>query len=95
MGSVEDIDDLSSSEEDDELNHFGSRHTNMINSMPAEGINLNALNFHYDEPISTAISLHIPHKVKKKIWSNPFIDLALLLPRTSFLFDKTLTFNYS
>ena len=47
VGSVEDTDDSSSSEEDDELNRFGSPDmlTKMINSMPAEGINLNALNF--------------------------------------------------
>ena len=64
----------------------------MINSMPAEGINLNALNFQYAEPISTAISLQIPHKIKKKIWRNQFIDLALLLPRTSILSDNNTNF---
>ena len=93
MGPVEDSDASSSSEEEDELNNLGSRHINMIYSMPAEGINLNALNFQYAEPISTAISLQIPRKIKKKIWRNQFIDLALLLPRTSISSDNNTNFQ--
>lgn len=75
-------DEPGSSDEDDSLNQLGSHHVHLLNSMPAEGINLNTMQFQFAEPISTAISLQIPHKIKKKIWRNQFIDLAILLPRT-------------
>ena len=53
-----------------------------MNALPNEGINLNTSMFQYAEPISTAISQQLPHKIKKKIWKNQFIDLATLLPLT-------------
>ena len=37
--------------------------------------------------------MQIPHKLKKKIWRNQFIDLALLLPRTSYLFQTSTNFQ--
>ena len=75
-------DESASSDEDDSLNQLGSNHVQLLKSMPAEGMNLNTMQFQFAEPISTAISLQIPHKIKKKIWRNQFIDLAILLPRT-------------
>ena len=75
-------DETSSSDDDGVLNQIGTQHVQMINTMPTEGISLNSMHFQYAEPISTAISCQIPNKIKKRIWRNQFIDLAVLLPRT-------------
>ena len=71
-----------SSSSDEDINDLGSQHIQLMNALPNEGINLNTSMFQYAEPISTAISQQLPHKIKKKIWKNQFIDLATLLPRT-------------
>lgn len=96
MATVESKDDSSSSSDDDDdgdLNQLGAQHIQIVNysGMPAEGIKLR--HFQYAEPISTSISVQISHKLKKKIWRNQFIDIALLLPRTSYLDQNNTNFQ--
>ena len=71
-----------SEDEDTVLNTLGANHVQALNNLSAEGINPINPGFRYEEPISTSISSQIPHKIKKKIWRNQFIDLAVLLPNT-------------
>ena len=59
------------SNEDDSLMQLRSNHVHLLNSMPDEGINLNTKQFQFAEPISTAISLQIPHKIKRKNMLKP------------------------
>lgn len=40
--------------------------------------------FSYGESITTPIHTQIPSKIKKKIWENKYIDMAVLLPNTSY-----------
>lgn len=80
--SSEDSDDSSSSDDEDTLTRIGSNHTYQLCNMPIEGISMNYPQIQYAEPISTPISAQIPHKLKKKIWRNQFVDLAALLPRS-------------
>ena len=79
-----DSSDGPSASEDEEtvLNTLGANHVQALNNLSAEGINPINPSFRYEEPISTSISSQIPHKIKKKIWLNQFIDLAVLLPNS-------------
>ena len=40
--------------------------------------------FAYGESITTPIDAQIPSKIKRKIWENKYVDLAVLLPNTSY-----------
>ena len=80
--SEDSSDETSLSDDDDALNQIGSQHVQFLNNMPTEGINLNAMQFQYAEPIFTAIAFQVPHKIKKFFLRNQFIDLAILLSRT-------------
>ena len=64
--SEDSTDETSSSDDDRALNQIGSQHVQFLNNMPTESINLNAIQFQYEEPISTAIAFQVLHKIKKK-----------------------------
>ncbi|MES9971264.1 MAG: hypothetical protein ABW092_14625 [Candidatus Thiodiazotropha sp.] len=40
--------------------------------------------FYYGESITTPIDSQIPSKIQRKIWENKYIDMAVLLPNTSY-----------
>ena len=81
--SIDSSDDPSASEDEDTvLTNLGAYHVHALNTMSAEGINLNNPGFQYEEQILMSISSQISQKIKKKIWRNQFIDLAVLLPNT-------------
>ena len=63
--SIDSSDDPSASEDTVSTN-LGANHVHTLNTMSAEGINLNNPGFHYEEPISTSIYLKFLKKIRKR-----------------------------
>ena len=81
--SSEDQDSSSDDDSESDINMLGTTHAYQLCNMPIEGTTIiNQPQMQFMEPISAAISMQIPNKIKKKIWRNQFFDIAVLLPRT-------------
>lgn len=79
IGTMPSVSSSESDSSDDDLQDLAAKHLGRFT-----GALPDFDTFSYGESITTPIDTQIPIKIQRKIWENKYIDLAVLLPNTSY-----------